>query len=60
MRQTHPSSNNWETLKEADQEKQRGFHGGTPVFSLGIEQYIINKRATGRKKDFGDLEIIDE
>jgi hypothetical protein len=47
----------WE---EADKGKQRGLYGEVPVFFLGREQYIINKRATGRKKDLADLEALGE
>lgn len=48
------------TWEEADKGKQRGLYGKVPVFFLGREQYIINKRATGRKKDLADLEALGE
>ena len=48
------------TWEEANQGKQRGLYGDIPVFFLGREQYIINKRATGRKKDLADLEALGE
>ena len=48
------------TWEEADKGKQRGLYGNVPVFFLGREQYIINKRATGRKKDLADLEALGE
>jgi len=40
------------------------FHGA-PRFTgdldiLGREQFIANKRATGRKKDLADLEVLGE
>jgi hypothetical protein len=31
-----------------------------PVFFLGRDQYIKNKRAIGRKKDLADLEALGE
>lgn len=48
------------TWEEADNGKQSGRYGKVPVFFLGREQYIINKRATGRKKDLADLEALGE
>ena len=48
------------TWEEASQGKQSGHYGDIPVFFLGKEQYIINKRATGRKKDLADLEALGE
>jgi len=48
------------TWEEADKGKQRGLYGKVPVFFLGRKQYIINKRATGRKKDLSDLEALGE
>ncbi len=47
----------WE---EADGGKVPGFYGDVPVFFLGRDQYVKNKRATGRKKDLADLEAIGE
>ncbi len=47
----------WE---EADKGKKEGLYGNVPVFFLGREQYIANKRAAGRKKDLADLEALGE
>jgi hypothetical protein len=47
----------WE---EADRGKVSGAYGDVPVFYIGREQYIKNKKATGRKKDLADLEAIGE
>ena len=47
----------WE---EADQGKRGGMYGNVPVYFLGREQYIANKRAIGRKKDLADLESLGE
>jgi hypothetical protein len=47
----------WE---EADSHKAPGTYGDIPVNYLGREQYIANKRATGRKKDLADLEALGE
>ncbi len=47
----------WE---KANRGKQAGLYGQVPVFFLGREQYIVNKRATGRKKDLADLEALGE
>jgi hypothetical protein len=45
----------WE---EAWDNKISGKYGDIPVFFLGRDEYIANKRATGRKKDIADLEAI--
>jgi hypothetical protein len=47
----------WE---EADKGKKEGLYGNVPVYFLGREQYIANKRAIGRKKDLADLESLGE
>ncbi|PKN39193.1 MAG: hypothetical protein CVU62_03060 [Deltaproteobacteria bacterium HGW-Deltaproteobacteria-2] len=48
------------TWEDADKGKQEGLYGDVPVHFLGKEQYITNKRATGRKKDLADLESLGE
>ena len=47
----------WE---EADKGKIEGLYGDVPVYFLGREQYIANKRAVGRKKDLADIESLGE
>lgn len=34
--------------------------GDIPVYFIGREQFISNKKALGRKKDFADLEAFGE
>lgn len=48
------------TWEDADKGTQDGLYGDVPVHFLGKEQYITNKRATGRKKDLADLESLGE
>lgn len=48
------------TWLEADKGKLEGVYGDIPVYFLGREQYIANKRALGRKKDLADLESLGE
>ena len=48
------------TWEDADKGKQEGLYGDVSVHFLGKEQYITNKRATGRKKDLADLESLGE
>lgn len=48
------------TWEDADKGKQEGLYGDVTVHFLGKEQYITNKRATGRKKDLADLESLGE
>jgi hypothetical protein len=37
-----------------------GPYGGLKVYYLGKREFILNKRALGRKKDIADLEAIGE
>jgi hypothetical protein len=46
--------------QEADDGKVAGRYGAVPVHYLGREQYVANKRATGRMKDLADLEALGE
>jgi hypothetical protein len=48
------------TWEEADVGKKEGVYGDVPVYFLGREQYITNKRASGRKKDFAYLDSLGE
>ncbi len=49
------------TWEEADTGKSEGPYGDVPVYFLGREQYIANKRAVGREKDLArDLESLGE
>jgi hypothetical protein len=47
----------WE---KAWQSRETGNYGSAPVFYLGRQEFIANKRATGRKKDLADLEELGE
>ena len=38
----------------------QGKYADTPVYYIGREQFISNKRAVGRKKDLADLEALGE
>jgi predicted nucleotidyltransferase len=48
------------TWDEAYATKENGLFGDVPVSYIGKKQFIINKRATGRKKDLADLESLGE
>jgi len=37
-----------------------GSYGGLEVYYIGKKEFILNKRALGRKKDLADLEAIGE
>ncbi len=37
-----------------------GRYGDMPVHYIGREQFVANKRATGRTKDVADLEVLGE
>jgi hypothetical protein len=47
----------WETTWK---NKVRGTYGDQPVFIIGRNEFIANKRATGRTKDLADLEALGE
>ena len=47
----------WE---EAFNGRVEGKYGDTPVYYIGREQFILNKRAVGRKKDLADIEALGE
>jgi hypothetical protein len=47
----------WE---EADASKEAGSFGDVPVHYIGRDQFIANKRATGRKKDLADIEALGQ
>jgi hypothetical protein len=37
-----------------------GSYGDVPVFFIGRKEFIVNKRAMGRKKDLADIEALGE
>lgn len=41
-------------------DKIPGQYGRTPVCFIGREDFIANKKATGRIKDAADIEALDE
>ena len=45
---------------EAFDNREVGKYGEVPVNYIGRNQYVLNKRASGRKKDLADLEAIGE
>lgn len=47
----------WEEVNTA---KIPGSYGDVPVFFIGKEQFIANKRAMGRKRDLADIEALGE
>lgn len=47
----------WE---EAYSNKVQGKYGNVPVFYIGRQEFISNKKATGRHKDLADLEALGE
>jgi len=54
---TSLSGVSWE---EAFSGRIRGNYGDAPIFFIGKNEYIKNKRATGRKKDAADIEALGE
>lgn len=47
----------WE---EAFAGRTPGTYGNMPVYYIGREQFLANKRATGRRQDLADLEALGE
>lgn len=52
---TSISGVSWE---DAYKNREAGKYGDLCVSFIGLDQYIQNKRATGRKKDLADLEAL--
>lgn len=48
------------TWDEAWAARERGHYGNVPVFFLGREELIRNKRSAGRAKDMADVEALDQ
>jgi hypothetical protein len=48
------------SLKKADNSKVPGQYGWMPVCFIAREDFITNKKATGRKKDASDIEALGE
>jgi hypothetical protein len=46
--------------KDAFSNRVEGKYGGIPVYFLGREQFVLNKKALGRRKDLADLEALGE
>ena len=45
---------------EASSGRVEGTYGDVPVYFIGREQLVANKRALGRKRDLADLEALGE
>ena len=43
---------------EAFSSRVEGTYGGVPVYFLGRDQLVANKRALGRKRDLADIEAL--
>ena len=54
---TSISGVSWE---EAFNHRDNGKFGDVAVNYIGRSQYVINKKASGRKKDLADLEVLGE
>jgi predicted nucleotidyltransferase len=48
------------TWEEADASKEPGHYGDVAVFYIGKNQYVTNKRSTGRARDIADIEALGE
>lgn len=46
--------------KDAVAGRVRGKYGQTPVYYIGRQEFLTNKRATNRKKDLADVEALGE
>ena len=53
---TRISGVSWE---KADADKVPGRYGDVPVHFISRDDFIANKKATGRRKDAADLEALD-
>ena len=48
------------TWEDAAPQAVKGTFGDIPVRYIGRDQYVTNKRASGRKKDLADIEALGE
>ena len=48
------------TRQETWESRNRGMFGDQPIFYLGRDAFVKNKRALGRHKDLADLELLGE
>lgn len=48
------------SVEDAFDGSDTGSYGDIPVKYIGRRQFILNKRATGRKRDLADLEALGE
>lgn len=46
--------------KSAFRQRVQGKYGDVQVYYIGREQFILNKRTMGRKKDLADIEALGE
>jgi predicted nucleotidyltransferase len=46
------------TWEEAFSSQVEGQYGDVPVYYIGLDQFIINKKSIGRIKDMADLEAL--
>ena len=46
------------TWEQAVAGKVRGMYGDITVFYIGLSEFVVNKKATGRKRDLADLESL--
>ena len=44
--------------EDAFSSKVKGQYGDVPVYYIGLDQFIKNKKSIGRKKDMADLEAL--
>ncbi len=48
------------TWEAAEASKVQGTFGDVSICYIGKDQFIVNKRASGRKKDLADIEALGE
>jgi hypothetical protein len=54
---TSISGVSWE---EAYASKAPGHYDDVPVYYIGLKEYIVNKKSSGRRKDLADIEALGE
>ena len=48
------------TWEQVESHKVKGEYGNIPIYFIGKDELIINKKALGRHKDLTDIESITE
>jgi hypothetical protein len=46
------------SFDDAYKKREKGTYGNIPVYYISLDDFVKNKKASGRKKDLADLEML--